>query len=138
MQLDIIPRSFWNFPSRFAELFDEDANWRTFLPSSGLTVSEDDQHVYIEAAVPGIDPEKIEATFDKGILWIRGEAREEDEDKKKKFYRKASRAFSYRVAVPGAVDEKAEPEVKHHNGLVTAIFNKLPETEPKKLKVKSE
>lgn len=137
MALDLIPRSFWNLPSRLPSML-EDEDWSTFLPSSGLTVSEDDKNVYIEAAVPGIEPSQIEVTFDKGILWIRGSQQESEENKNKKFYRKASSSFSYRVAVPGNIDEKAEPDAICKNGVMRITFSKIPEAEPKKISVRSE
>jgi len=136
MALDLIPRSFWNLPSRLPSMLEEE-DWRSFLPSSGLTVSEDDKHVYIEAAVPGLDPNQIEVTFDKGVLWIRGN-QEQKEDKDRKFYRQASNAFSYRVAVPGNIDENSEPDAVCKNGIMKVTFNKVPETQPKKLNVRTE
>lgn len=134
MQFDIIPRSFFELPSRVPSVLEED--WQTFFPSSGLTVSEDDAKVYVEASVPGIDPKDIEVTFDKGVLWVRGQVNEEEEDKKRKFYRKASRSFSYRTLVPSAVDEASEPEVISKDGVVTITFAKVAQSEPKKLPVK--
>jgi HSP20 family protein len=138
MSLDIIPRSFWNFPSRGPSIFDEDDSWQSFLPSSGLTVSEDEKHVYIEAAVPGLDPDKIEVTYDKGVLWIRGNQESEEKDKGRKFYRRAASSFSYRVTVPGNIDANVEPEVVCKNGVMKVTFAKVPETQPKKLTVKKE
>lgn len=137
MSLDLIPRSFMDLPSRLPSIFD-DEDWRSFMPSSGLTISEDDKKVYIEAAVPGIDPNKIEVTYDKGVLWIRGNQEQKDEDKKRKFYRQASSAFSYRVAVPGNIDENAEPEASCKNGIMNVKFNKLPEMQPKRISIKTE
>jgi len=138
MAFDIIPRSFWTFPSlHFPSLWEEDEEekWLS-LPStpSGLTVSEDDKNVYVEAAVPGIEPDKIEVTFNKGVLWIKAEGEEEEKDKK--YYRKASRSFSYRVAVPGNIDEKKEPEAVCKNGVMKVTFTKVPEAKPKKIAVK--
>lgn len=137
MSIDLIPRGFFGMPSRLPSLFDED-EWTSFLPSSGLSVSEDDKHVYIEAAVPGLDAEKIEVTYEKGILWIRGNQEEQEENKQKKYYRKASSSFSYRVAVPGEIDETEEPKASYKNGIMKVIFNKLVKTEPKKLKITTE
>ncbi len=137
MQLDIVPRFFLNTPARFADWFDEANDWLGFLPSSGLTVSADEKHVYVEAAVPGIAPEKIEVTFDKGILWIRGQAQEQASDEKRKFYRKASRSYAYRVMIPGSVDEKSEPEVTSKDGMLQVIFDIAAQAEPKKLKIKT-
>ena len=137
MALDLIPRSFWNLPSRLPSVLD-DEDWRSFLPSSGLTVSEDDGHVYVEAAVPGIDPDKLEVTYDKGVLWIRGSEEQKSEDKGRKYYRQASNSFSYRIVVPGNVDEAAEPDVVCKNGIMKVTFIKVPETQPKKLTVRKE
>jgi HSP20 family protein len=137
MALDLIPRSFLDWESRMPNIFKED-DWQSFLPSSGLTVSEDDQKIYIEAAMPGIDPSKVEVTFDKGVLWIRGNAELQEEDKNKKFYRKASNSFSYRVAVPGNLDDQAEPDAVYKNGVMKVSFNKVPETQPKKLNIRTE
>jgi HSP20 family protein len=138
MALDLIPRSFFNLPNRLPSIFEEDENWATFLPSSGLTVSEDDTNVYVEAAMPGLDPDKVEVTFDKGVLWVRGSGEESEEDKKKKFYRKASSSFSYRIMVPGKIDENQEPDALYKNGVMKVTFKKTPETQPKKLTIRKE
>jgi HSP20 family protein len=136
MALDLIPRSFWNLPNRLPSML-EDEDWTSFFPSSGLTVSEDEKNVYIEASVPGIDPSHVEVTFDKGTLWIRGSENADEEDKDKKYYRRASKNFSYRVAVPGNVDENAEPDAVCKNGIMRVTFQKLPEKQPRKINVKT-
>lgn len=136
MAFDLIPRSFLG-PTRWQNWLDEE-DWTSFLPSSGLTVSEDDKHVYVEAAVPGLDAEKVDVTFDKGVLWIRGQQGQEETDDKKKFYRRASSSFSYRVAVPGNVDVNMEPEAVCKNGIMKVTFAKVPEVQPKKISVKKE
>lgn len=62
---------FLAFPRILPSIWDENDDWLS-LPStsapSGLSVSEDANHVYIEAQVPGIKPEDVEVTFDKGYL----------------------------------------------------------------------
>lgn len=123
------PRSFWSFPRlRFPfslfENVDDDWDLQEFSSPSGLSVSEDDEHIYIEAAMPGIKSDEIEMIFDKGVLWMKGEKREESEDKKRKFYRKAMRSFSYRVAVPGDIDETKEPHATCKNGVLKIAFQK--------------
>jgi HSP20 family protein len=136
MRLDVIPRSFFDSPNPLSIFQDED--WTSFLPSSGLTVSEDVQSVYVEAAVPGLEPKNVEVTYDKGVLWIRGRQEEKEEDKQKKFYRKASSSFSYRVAVPGTIDESKEPEASVKNGVMRVAFAKQPEVQPRKITIKEE
>lgn len=139
MTTNLIPRRLLSFPNfSLPDFWDEDEKWLT-SPStqSGLSIYEDDNKVYVEAAVPGIDPKNVDVTFQDGYLWIRGETKEEEEDKKKKYYRKASRSFSYRVAVPGEVDESKEPEATYKHGVMTIAFAKSPKAQPKKIQVKT-
>ncbi len=131
MAYDLIPRTFFTIPRIFEEMED-------FFPrgeQGGLTVSEDDKNVYVEAALPGVDPKDVEVTYEKGVLWIRGEAKEEE--KGKKYYRKAERAFSYRVTVPADVDSKAEPMATHKNGITKVAFAKAVRAKAKKIAVKA-
>jgi HSP20 family protein len=139
MSSDLTPKSYWSFPSfRFPSIFDadDDSDWMT-IPgfSNGLSISEDEKSVYVEAALPGVKQENIDITFDKGYLWIKGEAKEEETEKK--YYRKASSAFSYRVAVPGELDQNVEPEAIYKDGIMKISFAKVPKSPPKKITIKS-
>lgn len=134
MALDLVPKNFWSFPaSRF---FDWDEDELIQSSPSGLSVSEDNKNVYIEAALPGIKPEDVEITFDKGMLWIKGESKQEEIDKDKKYFRKATNSFSYRVAVPGEIDMNKEPIAESENGVMKISFAKHPQVQPKKISVK--
>jgi len=138
MTSSLIPRGLLTFP-RFSlpSFWDEDGDWlATPSAQSSLSVYEDEHKVYVEAAVPGIDPEHVDVTFQDGYVWIRAEAKEEEEDKKKKYYRKAVRSFSYRVAVPGDVDSTKDPEATYKHGVMTIAFAKSPKVQPKKIQVK--
>lgn len=136
-----LPKSFWSFPRLrfpFSLLEDEENDWelQEFSSLSGLSVSEDDEHIYVEAALPGIKSEEVDMTFNKGILWIKAEKKEESEDKKKKYYRKAMSSFSYRIAVPSDVDENKEPEALCKNGVLKITFFKAKKGPSKKIQVK--
>jgi len=122
----------------FPDFWDEDEEWLT-SPStqSGLSVYEDENKMYVEAAVPGIDPKNVDVTFQDGYVWVRGETKEEERDKKKKYYRKASTSFSYRVAIPGYVDTDKDPEATYKNGIMTIAFTKSQKALPRKIKVKT-
>lgn len=136
MPLEIVPNSFWSFPSfRFPTVWDEELSLSD-KDTGGLSVSEDDKTISVEAHLPGVDPKDIEVTFDKGVLWVKGEAKEEE--KGKKYYRKSAKSFSYRVAVPGNIDPKNEPKAVGKNGVMKVTFQKVEAAEPKKIAVKSE
>lgn len=94
-----------------------------FQNSSGLTISEDEKYVYIEAHVPGIKSEEIELSLNQGILWIKAVKKEEIKDSKKKIHQKAISSFSYSIQLPTAVDETKIPEAICKNGIVKIKFN---------------
>ncbi len=136
MAIDIVPSSLWRFPMvRGYWDDDEDISLTTSGPN-GVSISEDEKNVYVEVALPGIDPKDVEITFDKGILWVKGEAKEENTSKK--YYRKATNSFSYRVAVPGELDLAAEPTAEANHGIMKVTFQKSPKALPKKITIKSE
>ncbi|MBS0616469.1 MAG: Hsp20/alpha crystallin family protein [Verrucomicrobia bacterium] len=129
-----------SFPMSRFPFFEEEGEeeWLPDIsPSSGLSVSEDEQNVYVEAAVPGLKPEEIEVSYDQGILWIKGEKKEQTEDKSKKFYRKAMTSFSYRIAVPGNVDESKPLEATCKNGIIRIVFPKAKQAPSKKIPIKN-
>lgn len=133
---DLVPSVFWKFPNLRLPSVWEDEDWSLPSVPSGLSVSEDDKYVYVEAAVPGIDPDKdgVDITFDKGVLRIKAEGR--DEEKNRKYHRTASRQYAYQVLVPGHIDEKTEPEAAYDKGVVKISFKKVPEPQPKQIKIK--
>ena len=135
MSFELTTRPLWRLPSFWDE--DDDTNWPGFSAASGVSISEDDGHVYVTAAVPGVHENDIEVTFDKGVLWIKGETKEAEEDKKRKYYRRSANSFSYRVNVPGDLDLHTDPEADYKNGIMTVTFKKSPQSQPKKITVKA-
>lgn len=103
---------------------------------TGLTLSEDKENIHVEASMPGLKSDDIEVNLEKGILRIKGERQEEEQDKDKKFYRKATRTFSYNLMLPGNVDESLEPTAVYQDGLMKITFKKNKNQQGKKIKVK--
>lgn len=114
----------------------DDEDFSGTIADSNLDIYETANEVVVRANVAGISTDKVELTYEKGILWIRGEE-EQEEKEGKKFYRKASRSYSYKVAVPGNIDAKAEPEAVVENGVVKVTFTKAEEAKPKKIAIKA-
>lgn len=137
MKYDLVPSRLLSFPSLQLPSLWEDEDWiNTPSASGGLSVSEDDQHVYVEASLPGIDPQNIDMTFHDGYLWVKGEVKEEQKDPKRKYYRESAKAFSYRIAVPGDIDAAQDPVASYKHGVMSIMFNKSPKSQPKKIQVK--
>jgi HSP20 family protein len=135
MPHDIIPRSFFDFPNmRLMSIWEDEDN----LMSSGgnpggLSISEDESYVYIDAAIPGVNPDEVEMTYHNGILKIHGKINEEKKERKN--YRMMTSEFSYQVAVR-EIDQNEEPEATCKNGILHVRFTKSRAAQPKKITVK--
>ncbi len=140
MTHDLISHKLLSFPGiQLPSIWNAEDDWLTAPSSpSGLSVSEDDTRIYIEASLPGIDPKQIEVTYHDGYLWVRGESKEEEKDQKRKYYREATKSFSYRVAVPGDIDNSIDPKATYKHGIMTVAFMKSPKVQPKKIQVQLE
>lgn len=100
-----------------------------------LNIYEKDNEVVVEANVAGVKADQIDLSFDKGVLWIKAEAEKEENQKDKKHYSKASWSYSYKVAVPGQIDQQSEPKAELSKGILKIKFKKQAIAEPKKLKI---
>jgi HSP20 family protein len=118
---------------RWPNIWD-DEDWGISPVSDNLDVFETANDVVVRASVAGVDPKKVEITFEKGVLTITA-AEEAEEKEDKKYYKKATRSYSYRVAVPGNIDLTAEPQADVKHGILTVTFKKAEEAKPKKISI---
>jgi HSP20 family protein len=129
---------------RWLPLFEDMPEFRDFMNSfeflpvkkneGGLSVYEDSNHVFVEAALPGIPVQDIQVSYEGGVLWIKGEKKEEK--KEVKYHVKSSQSFSYRIPIPSQVDEKAEPDAVSKNGILKITFTKSKGSKGKKISIK--
>jgi HSP20 family protein len=105
---------------------------REFSPV--VDVTESDKEVKVNVELPGVDEKNIELSIQDGRLVIRGEKKEEKEEKEKGYYR-TERTFGefYRmISMPAGVDtEKVVAEYK--KGLLSIT---IPKTEEARARVK--
>src|SRR5215470_16134373 len=107
--------------------FDVQPFWRGDLWSRAPAVDiVDKENAYeLSAELPGMDENNIDVKFSDGTLTIRGEKRDEREEKKKNFhlaerrYGSFQRSFSVTERVP-----PARREAKFKNGLLTVTLPK--------------
>lgn len=123
---------FGSFPTLFDEGFGEDFET---VSSSNISLSEDQNNVYVEANLPGLQDQDIELTLDKDTLWIKGTRKESKEDEERKYYYKASRSFSYRVTLPTEIDYNVEPDANFQNGVIHVVFKKSAKGQPRKISI---
>lgn len=123
----------------FEPMFNDEEEWPEFTLTQGLNVYEQDDKVIVKAAVPGISEDKLEITYEDGVLHIYGRAEETEEEKKKKktvYKKQMISCVDYTTYLPRAVDAgKIEAEV--NNGIVTIKAPVAQEAKPKKIPVKA-
>lgn len=98
-----------------------------------LDVTETEKNVEVKAELPGMERKDIDITLDRGLLVIKGEKREEKEEKDRYYHRVERRygTFCRSVQLPAEVkEEKIEATFK--DGVLTVTLPKI-ESEIKKV-----
>lgn len=107
---------------------------RTWAPV--LDVTETDENVIVKAEVPGIDVKDLDISITGGVLTIKGEKHEEQEEKDKQFHRveRSYGAFTRAVDLPETVDpEKVKAECQ--DGVLTITLAKKPEAKARQVQI---
>jgi HSP20 family protein len=94
--------------------------------SPRVDIAESDREVTVSAELPGMDADDVTVEVDEGTLTIRGEKKDEQEEKGKSWYRREQSYGSFQrvVALPAAVDA-ARAKAKFKKGLLTVTAAKL-------------
>jgi HSP20 family molecular chaperone IbpA len=106
-----------------------------------VNVNETDNAFQVTAELPGLEPNDIELSFNRGSLTISGEKRQEHEEKQQGYHRveRSYGRFSRSVQLPEGVDgDKIEAGFK--NGVLTVTVPKLPEAQrgAKRIQIRGE
>ena len=115
------------------------ASWEPAWTPYGVEISEDEKNIYVEAELPGLQSKDVDVTLDNNILTIRGEKRDEQEDKNREYHLREARfcKFERSFHLPDTVDgQKVSANVK--DGVLHVTLEKKPEARPKKIEVKGD
>lgn len=108
------------------------AQW---LPA--VDVEETEDAYCISADVPGIKPEDIDITLEKGVLTLQGERQAEHsaDERGVRHVERSSGRFIRRFSLPDSVDaDNVEASVEQ--GVLRLTINKKAESQPRKIAVK--
>lgn len=101
--------------------------------SPRVDVSETDKDVIVSAELPGMDEKDISVEMDEAALTIRGEKREEKEDKGKNWYSREQSYGSFHRAIPlPASVDGAKAKAKFKKGILTVTIPKTEEDQAKR------
>ena len=139
--MDLIGREFDGVLNRFFSGGDATnggsrANW---MAPYGVDIREDQDHLYVEADLPGFKKDEVDITLENQTLTIAAERRSETKqgDGKKgelllheRRYSRFLRSFT----LPPTVDEQSV-NAKLNDGVLTITLNKREETKPRRIQV---
>jgi HSP20 family protein len=119
----------------FVRDWDGDSLGELTLPSTDI--SETDGEIEVKMDVPGLTAEELNIEVRGNVLEVRGEHKEEKEEKGKTFHRIERRQGRvYRsVTLPAEVNEK-KVQADYRNGVLTISLPKTEEAKPHKIPVK--
>ncbi len=104
-----------------------------------VDIAETDKEFLIKAEIPEVKKEDVKVTVDNGVLTIRGERKQEKEEKGKKFHRieRSYGSFTRSFTLPDNVDE-TKITATFKDGMLNLQIQKTEEAKPKAIEVKVE
>lgn len=102
-----------------------------------VDIAETEKEFIIKAEVPEVKKEEVKISVDNGILSIRGERKQEKEEKGKKFHRveRYYGSFTRSFTLPDNVDE-TKIEASFKDGMLNIQIPKSQKSKPKAIDVK--
>ena len=133
----------FGFPS-LRRMFDMEPAWR---PASSFTfsapaidMSEDEKAYKVSAELPGLDAKDVDISISGNTLVLKGEKRQEKEEKEKNYYfsERAYGSFQRAFELPASVDRN-KVSADFAKGVLTITLPKTPDAQKqqKKIEVKS-
>lgn len=98
-----------------------------------MDVSETDKEITVSAELPGMDEKDITVELDDDAVTIRGEKKEEREEKGKNWHLREQSYGSFHRCIPlSASVEAAKAKAKFRKGVLTITVPKREEAQPKR------
>jgi HSP20 family protein len=105
-----------------------------WVPS--LDVSETKDKVVVKAEAPGIDPKEIAISLKSGILTLKGEKKQEREEKDESYHliERSYGSFSRSVRLPAEVQED-QVKASYKDGILTITLPKTERAKERSIKI---
>jgi len=126
-------RIFGRFPAR-TEAGREALTVADWAPTVDIT--ETDSAYLIKGEIPGVNKEDVKVTIEDGMITMRGERKQEKEEKNKKFHRieRSYGSFLRSFRVPDDVDEAAV-KAEFKDGMINVTLPKSGKSKAKSINV---
>ena len=108
------------------------------LWTPSVDLSETEGEFVIKADIPGVEEKDLSVTLSGNTLLLKGERREEKEDKGKQFHKveRSYGSFQRSIPLPDVVDAE-RISADYQNGVLVVHLPKTASAQPKKIKIGS-
>lgn len=104
-----------------------------------IEVFETDTEIVVKAELPGIDPKSVSVNVTSDGLIIKGEAKAEQEEKGRNYYRRELRYGAFQRTIPLPTEVKSEDtKATFRHGILEVKVPKAERVRPKTVKVEVE
>ena len=102
-----------------------------------IDIAENDNDIIVKAEVPGVDPKEIDISITGDTLTIKGEKKEEKENKGEHYHRveRSYGSFTRTIDLPAHVNTD-KVEATNNNGVIEITLPKMEKSKAKKITVK--
>jgi len=108
---------------------------REWLPY--LDVAETKNEIVVKAEVPGLEPKDIDISLSDGLLTIKGEKKQEREEKEENYHlvERSYGSFARSIRLPNEV-QSDKINASYKNGVLKIVLPKSEEAKKKEIKIK--
>lgn len=123
--------------TEYSRITDDDASVATASWAPSVDISENETGFTLRADVPGVDPEAIDISMEKGVLTIKGERKSESAQDTENYHRieRQSGQFYRRFTLPDSADAD-KIEAKSEHGVLTITIPKQEVAVSRRIEVK--
>lgn len=114
---------------------DDESGFNAWTPAVDITERDDQYNVKVE--LPGVNKDEVKITLDNNILTIRGEKKQEREEKKENYHRveRSYGSFQRSFTLPSTV-KSDKIDAVYKDGVLQIALPKAEEAKPKQIEVK--
>ncbi len=144
-ELDRWSSDFFGVQREINRLFDEflrggtqaDGDLAVSYWTPAVDIAEHDDEYLVKVELPGVKKENVKITLESNILTIRGEKKQEKEEKEKNFHRveRAYGSFQRSFTLPTTVKSE-KIDALYNDGILTIHLPKEEQAKPKQIEVK--
>ncbi|MGQ9645184.1 MAG: Hsp20/alpha crystallin family protein [Thermodesulfobacteriota bacterium] len=111
--------------------------WETGEWSPSLDVAETKNDLIIKAEVPGVDPKDIDISLSDGVLTIKGEKKQEREEREGDYHITERSFGSYMRAIELPTEVQSDKvEASYKNGVLKITLPKSEEAKKRQIRIK--